>query len=153
MMLQKKKSIFTEEEKSKFVFKLGTEFREYPHKISELYKRRNRLVLGGFTRWPDQGFLFKAGDIIVLKYFLGSIMFVFEGICLAVKPTKFTSKSTMVQVRNIFKNVGMELSIAYYIYRLYDKVGFNDFKRKRYYYNKIRIFYIRYGKNRASLVH
>lgn len=48
-------------------------------------------------------------------------------------------------------SVGVEILIAYFLRRLY-KLSFSDYKRKQFFYNKPRLYFLRDRLNRESRV-
>jgi ribosomal protein L19 len=118
---------------------------------SALVNRRHRLQLPGFARNPTWGLRFDAGDIIKFSYDRGPTTFSFEGLCLAVHGRGFGRKQTTFRVRNVVSGVGVEITLAYYVHRVY-KLLFSDYKRKNFRYNKKRLYYLRQRMNRESQV-
>lgn len=116
----------------------------------DLFNRRHRTQISGIF---SGGLKFKGGDILLMRYFIGPVMFTYEGICLAVRPSHFLSKSTTMLLRNVINGIGIEVCVAYYLFRIFNKIQFNDFKRKKNYYKKSKIFFVRNKKNKASMVY
>jgi len=107
--------------------------------------RRHRTFISGFNKsiniWP--------GDIIYLTYTKNYFPFFFEGICLGLR--KFKTPNASIILRNIISGIGIELIISYYYNRIYF-LETNDHKRKRFFYTTAKIYYVRYGLNRASRI-
>lgn len=94
---------------------------------------------------------FFAGDILKYFYEYGPTSFFFEGICLTVRGRSFAKKQTTFLTRNVLSGVALELSMAYFLRRVY-KLSFSDHKRKQFSYNKPRLYYLRDRLNRETRV-
>ena len=121
------------------------------NKEIQLKTRQNREIINGFNPSKNIGFFFRSGDVIRVTFGKGSIIYSFEGLCLAVRNRSITSKNTTFIFRNVLQRVGVEFIVSYYMNRLYN-MEFNDFKRKHFHYNKSRLFYLRSRINRESKV-
>jgi ribosomal protein L19 len=120
-------------------------------KYKALFWRQHRPHVKGFFRFPNRGLIFTAGDVLRVVFDRGGISYSFEGICLAVKFPSFLNINTTFVLRNVIIGVGIELTMSYYFNRLY-KLMFLDYKRKRFFYNKSRLYYLRYLVNRHTKV-
>lgn len=116
-----------------------------------LKTRQNRETISGFNPKKNLGLSFRSGDIVRASFGKGAIIYSFEGICLAVRNSKLQSKNSTFVFRNVLQRVGVEFIVSYYMNRLY-ALEFNDFKRKHFYYNKNRLFYLRVRINRQSKI-
>lgn len=136
-------------------FDIGLLLKCFPQVIAQhrlaMDARRHRPQLPAFRSAPTWGLLFFAGDILKYFYEYGPTSFFFEGICLSLRGRGFGRKQTSFITRNVITRVGVELLIAYYLRRLY-KLTFSDHKRKQFFYNKNRLYYIRDRINRESRV-
>lgn len=95
--------------------------------------------------------MFKAGDILKYSFDHGPMTFFFEGLCLSLRNRRFGRKQTSLMTRNVLTTVGVEILIAYFLRRLY-KLTFSDYKRKQFFYNKPRLYFLRQRLNRESRV-
>jgi hypothetical protein len=115
--------------------------------------RRFRKCVSGFSldsRLPF-GLFFRAGDILAFTFEHGPVGFSFEGLCLSIRNRGFGRRQTSLIVRNIVAGVGIEVTIAYFLRRLY-KLTFSDYKRKQFFYNRPRLYYLRNRINQESRV-
>ena len=94
---------------------------------------------------------FYVGDILGLSFRNKGLTYFFEGICIAIKNKKFYSPETSFVLRNILSDVGIELSVAYFYNRAFF-LKVNNFKRKKYFYSRSKLYYIRNKLNRESRV-
>ena len=94
---------------------------------------------------------FKAGDVLQVFYRIGFLINVFEGLCIALRSRNFKSVNTTFILRSVLTRIGVEMCFsAFYNHVYFYKI--NDYKRKRFYYNRSRLYIIRNQINRASLV-
>lgn len=108
----------------------------------DLVERQDRLQLPGFGNDNSWGLRFDGGDVLVLSYERGAATYAFEGVCLTVRGRGFGKKQTTFALRNVVCGVGVEITMAYFLHRLY-KLSFNDFKRKYFLYDRTRLYFIR----------
>lgn len=120
------------------------------HRVA-LTARRHRPQLSGFSQTPSWGLLFQAGDILKYSFDRGPSTFFFEGLCLSLRNRGFGRKQTSFISRNVMTSVGVEVLIAYFLRRLY-KLSFSDYKRKQFFYNQPRLYFLRDRLNRESRV-
>lgn len=115
----------------------------------QLVERRNRLQLPGFENNNSWGLRFDAGDVILLSYERGAVTYTFQGVCLTVSSRGFGKKQTTFSLRSVISGVGVEITMAYFLHRLY-KLSFNDYKRKYFLYVRRRLYFIRARLNQES---
>ena len=94
---------------------------------------------------------FSVGDIISISYVIKFITFGFEGICICLRKKKIKNMNSTFILRNNLNGIGVELTMAYFYNRAYN-FGVADHSRKKYHYNKSRLFFLRSGLNKASKV-
>lgn len=83
--------------------------------------------------------LFEVGDVVSIFFRDPSFNFFFEGLCLALKKPQTPEFSFRLQ--NVVGGSLVELTLSFY----YNRVFFfkvNDFKRKKFYYNHSKLFYL-----------
>jgi len=100
---------------------------------------------------PTTFSFFKSGDILVVVYCKETIIYRFEGICIAIRRKLLKELDTVLCIRNILFGIGIELSITYYFHRIYF-LSIMDYKRKEFRYKKSKLYYLRSKINRASRV-
>jgi len=94
---------------------------------------------------------FKSGDILVVVYCKETIIYRFEGICIALRHKCLQQVNTALTLRNIVFGIGIELCITYYFHRIYF-LSIMDYKRKQFRYKKSKLYYLRGKINRASRI-
>lgn len=94
---------------------------------------------------------FVPGDILSIFFWNKGLIFNFEGICLSIKSRKLKKANISLILRNIIFKVGVELTISFIYNRLFF-LKIQDYKRKRFYYKKSKLFYLRNKLNRESRV-
>jgi ribosomal protein L19 len=94
---------------------------------------------------------FTVGDVINISYTNKFITYGFEGVCICLRKKRLLNTNASIILRNILKNVGIELILSYYHVRAY-RLVLSNFKRKSFYYRRAKLYYIRSGLNRASRV-
>jgi ribosomal protein L19 len=110
-------------------------------------KRKNRKLVKGTLSLK----FINIGDIMEFVYVYKSIPLIYKGICIAIRRRFFIKPDVTLILRNIIMKIAIELTISYYYNRLY-KLKFLDYKRKFYYYNRNRLFFLRERVNRESQV-
>ena len=95
---------------------------------------------------------FTRGDILTVNFWSQTCRYHFEGICLGVKNKNFVNPNVTVILRNVLYGTGVELTISYFLNRLYRNISMADYKRKRFLYKSSKLFYLRTKRNRASKV-
>jgi ribosomal protein L19 len=83
-------------------------------------------------------------------YYYKNASLVFKGMCIAKKKS-FINPFLVFILRNILIKTGLELTILYFFRRAYNS-KFLDYKRKFYFFNKNKLYYIRDDYNRKSRV-
>lgn len=126
-------------------------FEKNVKKYAAISSRRKRQNIYGFEEDSPKGKFFVAGDIIRVYFSKGSTNFFFEGICLSIHFRTLLNKQASFLIRNIIIGVGIEMTLSYYFNRLYKSI-FLDYKRKKFYYNKARLYYLRNRINRETRV-
>jgi ribosomal protein L19 len=109
--------------------------------------RKNRQFIDGFKKVKK----FVVGDIIEFVFFYRSVPLIFSGICLAIKKKSFLAPDITVILRNVIMRVGIEVTFSYFHNRVY-KLKFLDYKRKFYFFNKNKLYFIRKRLNRESKI-
>lgn len=112
-----------------------------------IQQRRNRIFLSKYLN----SFSFKSGDIIVCSYRKGSLVYVFEGICICLRRKNFMDPNVSLLLRNVIMGVGVELFISYYFNRIFS-LKILDYRRKQYVYRRNKLFYLRQLVNQATRV-
>lgn len=112
----------------------------YREKIDERCVRRSTGSL-----------FFTVGDISNVSYVNKYITYGFEGICICLRRKRMLDSNLTVILRNILANVGVELTMSYFYARLY-RLRLSDHKRKRFYYRRAKLYYIRRNLNRGSRI-
>jgi len=95
--------------------------------------------------------VFQTGDILVVVYCKETIIYRFEGICIAIRQKLLRDVDTALSIRNIVFGIGVELSLTYYFHRIYFLTVL-DYKRKEFRYKKSKLYYLRRKLNRSSRV-
>lgn len=121
-----------------------------------LYHRRHRRPLPGFSRKqallhkPYRALQFQSGDIMEISVTNEFEKHSFSGICLGVRKASLSRPDTMVVLRNVISNVGIEVIFSLFENRAY-RIRFHDHLRKRFLYSKNKLFYLRHRSgNRAT---
>lgn len=109
--------------------------------------RKNRTFIKGLKKFKK----FVVGDIIEFVFFFKSVPLLFSGICLAIKHKLFMAPDVTVILRNVIMRVGIEVTFSYFHNRVY-KLKFLDYKRKFYFFNKNKLYFIRKRLNRESKI-
>ena len=116
-------------------------------KNKHIQLRRMRPKVAGFRK------AYKAtiGDILNLDFRIFGLLYFFEGLCIKIKYKNFVNPETSITLRNILEGVGVELSIAYFYMRIFF-TRFDDYKRKRFFYSRSKLFFLRKKLNKHSRV-
>jgi len=109
--------------------------------------RRSRRKLIKGQKLPT----FYVGDILIVFFWVKGLLYRFEGICISLKKKNLLHIDTTLILRNVLSSIGVELCISYYYNRLF-YLKFSDFKRKKFFYKKAKLYYIRTMLNRASKI-
>lgn len=94
---------------------------------------------------------FVSGDIIVVVFWKSYIVYRFEGICIAIKKRSLQNSNVSLVLRNVILGVGIELTVSYFINRVYN-LSLSDYKRKDFLYKRSKLYYVRQRMNRASRI-
>lgn len=95
---------------------------------------------------------FESGDILSVTFRNKNIIYSFEGICMSKRKKTLLEPEVSFILRNVLSGIGIECTYSYYYNRVYNKLEILDYKRKRFIYNRSKLFHIRYKSNRASRV-
>src|ERR1700759_2016820 len=110
-------------------------------------QRKNRTFIKGSKKYK----IFVVGDIIEFLFVFKSIPLLYSGICIAIKKKAFITPDVTLILRNIIMKVAVEVTVSFFYNRIY-KLKFLDYKRKFYFFNKNKIFFIRKRLNKESRV-
>jgi len=110
-------------------------------------QRKNRNCIKGSIKYKK----FVVGDIIEFLFVFKSVPLLYSGICIAIRKKTFLMPDVTLILRNIIMKVAIEVTVSFFYNRLY-KLKFLDYKRKFYFFNKNKIFFIRKRLNRESRV-
>lgn len=94
---------------------------------------------------------FTVGDILIVFFWVKGLLYRFEGICIALKKRNLLNVNTTLILRNVLSSIGVESCISYYYNRLF-YLKFSDFKRKKFIYNRAKLYYLRNKLNRESRI-
>ena len=112
------------------------------------FRRKRRFILNN----PINGKFFKRGDILTINFWAKTLSYNFEGLCLGLKKKGLLKNNSMLILRNVFYNIGIELVISYYNYRLFCNTLMSDYKRKKYDYRSSKLYYLCSKKNQATKI-
>ena len=110
-------------------------------------QRKNRNLIKGSKKYK----MFLVGDIIEFLFVFKSVPLLFSGICIAIRRKSFLVPDVILVLRNVIMKVAIEVTVSFFYNRIY-KLKFLDYKRKFYFFNKNKIFFIRKRLNRESKV-
>jgi ribosomal protein L19 len=110
-------------------------------------QRKNRNLIKGSKRYKT----FLVGDVIEFLFVFKSVPLLYSGICIAIKKKSFLVPDVTLILRNIIMKVAIEITVSFFYNRIY-KLKFLDYKRKFYFFNKNKIFFIRKRLNRESRI-
>ena len=110
-------------------------------------QRKNRAFIKGSKKYK----VFLVGDIIEFLFLYKSVPLLYSGICIAIRKKSFIVPNTTLILRNIIMKVAIEIIVSFFFNRIY-KLKFLDYKRKIYFFNKNKFFFIRKRLNRESRV-
>jgi len=113
-----------------------------------IQSRKNRKII------PNTGVgkFFYRGDILTINFWAKSYNFHFEGLCLSIKKKNLLNPDTIILLRNILQNTGIEITVPYFLNRLYLNTFISDYKRKKLWYRKSKLYFLRDKENKASKV-
>jgi hypothetical protein len=110
-------------------------------------QRKNRALIKGSAKYK----IFLVGDIIEFLFIFKSVPLLYSGICIAIRKKAFLVPDVTLILRNIIMKVAVEITVSFFYNRIY-KLKFLDYKRKFYFFNKNKIFFIRKRLNRESRI-
>jgi len=110
-------------------------------------QRKNRNYIKGSKKYKK----FLVGDIIEFLFIFKSVPLLYSGICIAIKRKSFLVPDVTLILRNVIMKVAIEVTVSFFYNRLY-KLKFLDYKRKFFFFNKNKIFYIRKRLNKESKI-
>jgi ribosomal protein L19 len=110
-------------------------------------QRKNRSFIKGSKKYKT----FVIGDIIEFLFIFKSVPLLYSGICIAIRRKSFLVPDVVLILRNVIMRVAIEVTVSFFYNRIY-KLKFLDYKRKFYFYNKNKIFFIRKRLNKESRV-
>lgn len=130
-------------------FSINTEFNRKSKLTPAFYikQRKNRTFIKGSKKYK----MFLVGDIIEFVFLYKSVPLLYSGICIAIRKKTFLMPDVTLVLRNIIMKVAIEVTVSFFYNRIY-KLKFLDYKRKFYFFNKNKIFFIRKRLNRESRV-
>lgn len=120
------------------------------HKMTPSFyikQRKNRKFIKGTKKYK----IFTVGDIIEFFFVYKSVPLSFSGICIAVRKKSFLVPDVILILRNVIMKIPIEITVSFFYNRIY-KLKFLDYKRKFYFFNKNKIFFIRKRLNRESKI-
>jgi len=110
-------------------------------------QRKNRKNIKGSKKYKK----FVVGDIIEFLFVFKSVPLLYSGICIAIKRKSFLVPDVTLIIRNVIMKIAIEVTVSFFYNRLY-KLKFLDYKRKFYFFNKNKIFFLRKRLNRESRI-
>ena len=115
-------------------------------------KRKQRKFLMNIPILRNTSKFFNKGDILTITYLTKTILCNYEGICLSLKNKFFKKPIINVVLRNVLSKIGIELTISYYLNRIFRNMLMSDYKRKRIKYRTSKLYYLRLKKNKISKI-
>ena len=115
-------------------------------------KRKQRKFLMNILILINTSKFFNKGDILTITYLTKTILCNYEGICLSLKNKFFKKPIINVVLRNVLSKIGIELTISYYLNRIFRNMLMSDYKRKRIKYRTSKLYYLRLKKNKISKI-
>lgn len=115
-------------------------------------KRKQRKFLMNIPILKNTSKFFNKGDILRITYLTKTILCNYEGICLSLKNKFFKKPIINVVLRNVLSKIGIELTISYYLNRIFRNMLMSDYKRKRIKYRTSKLYYLRLKKNKISKI-
>jgi ribosomal protein L19 len=110
-------------------------------------QRKNRTFIKGSKKYK----IFVVGDVIEFLFIFRSVPLLYSGLCIAIRKKAFLVPDVTLILRNIIMRVAVEITVSFFYNRIY-KLKFLDYKRKFFFYNKNKIFFIRKRLNRESRI-
>ena len=119
-------------------------------KKRELIKeRKNRSLM---QNKDNLGKKFSRGDIVTVNFWSKSCNYHFEGICLSLKNKQLMLPNSVIKLRNILYGTGIEITVLYFLNRLYKNLFMSDYKRKKFLYRSSKLYYLSKKENQKSRV-
>ena len=119
-------------------------------KKRELIKeRKNRSIILDKNEISKK---FSRGDILTINFWAKSCNYHFEGICLSLKNKHILNANSTIILRNVLYGTGVELSVSYFLNRLYRNIFISDYKRKKFIYKRSKLYYLRLKENQKSRI-
>jgi len=115
-------------------------------------KRKQRNIIMNIPILRNTSKFFNIGDILTITYWTKTILCNYEGICLSIKNKFFKKPIINIVLRNVLSKIGIELTISYYINRIFRNMLMSDYKRKRIKYKTSKLYYLRLKKNKISKI-
>lgn len=115
-------------------------------------KRKQRKIIFKIPILKNIAKYFNIGDILTITYWTKTILCNYEGICLSLENKLFKQIKTKLILRNILSKIGIELTISYYLNRIFRNILTSDYKRKRIKYRTSKLYYLRLKKNQTSKI-
>lgn len=120
------------------------------NKKRELIKeRKNRSLILNKNSFGKK---FTRGDILTVNFWSKSCNYHFEGICLSLKNKHLVSLNSIIKLRNVLYGTGVEITVLYFLNRLYKNLFMSDYKRKQFLYRSSKLYYLTDKENRNSRV-
>jgi len=94
---------------------------------------------------------FRIGDIISLSYVSNAITLYFKGLCMAKKMKSFIDKQSSFKLRSVLYRVGVEINLSVFFVKFH-YLDVNYYEKKRAFYKRAKLYYLRKKTNRSSLV-
>lgn len=115
-------------------------------------KRKQRKIIMNIPILKNTSKFFNIGDILTITYWTKTILCNYEGICLSLKNKFFKKPMINLVLRNVLSKIGIELTISYYLNRIFRNMLMSDYKRKRIKYRTSKLYYLRLKKNKISKI-
>lgn len=109
------------------------------YKHSNILKnRKNRKNLFNWIKILS----IKTGDILSVIFRKRSIIYRFEGICMSIKNKALMSLNSSIMLRNILFGISVEITFSYFYNRIF-LLQVQDYKRKKFWYKRSKLYYLR----------
>src|ERR1700743_2245943 len=108
--------------------------------MEDFYNYFNKITL--LEKSSKKYKIFEVGDIIEFLFVYKSVPLLYSGICIAIRRKSFLVPDVILILRNIIMRVAVEVIVFFFYNRIY-KLKFLDYKRKFYFFNKNKIFFLR----------
>src|ERR1700743_3603054 len=110
--------------------------------MEDFYNYFNKITL--LEKSSKKYKIFEVGDIIEFLFVYKSVPLLYSGICIAIRRKSFLVPDVILILRNIIMRVAVEVIVSFFYNRIY--------KRKFYFFNKNKIFFLRKRLNRESKI-